>query len=96
MAFVSTNYPAGLRVPHLPRHRHAEEQPHPTDPSELTVTEPVTEIRTTRSRHSQTSDDPEALTEKSADEEEVEEPQLTVPVCLALLGVVTVVGHNFI
>lgn len=41
-------------------------------------------------RRQPTTDDPEAVTEKSQEDEDVEEPQLTVPVCIGLLIAVTV------
>lgn len=44
-----------------------------------------------RRRQSPASDDPEAATEKSNGDEEIEEPQLSVQVCIGLLIAVTVV-----
>ncbi|GJJ08296.1 hypothetical protein Clacol_002507 [Clathrus columnatus] len=86
-AFQSTNYPADLRVPHLHRHRHVEDQAQPLT-SEMTVG--GTEAHPVQSRSSRTSDDPEALTVKSEEDEEIEVPQLSVPVCIGLLIAVTV------
>jgi len=86
-AFQSTNYPANLKIPHLHRRRHVED-PAELLPNEMTVGE--TEAHPVQSRSSRTSDDPEALTVKSEEEEEIEVPQLSVPVCVGLLIIVTV------